>query len=152
MATNRRGFSAKAGARPERRGAKGAGMNDPAKRGGWVALWRSPEFFEMLEKYPNAFLLLTLISMRARYSSSSSLDELRPGEALIGDYTACGLTEQKYRTAKAQLAKWRFATFRATTKGTVAKLLPNPIYEHEYKPSNEQGNGQPTDEQRTAND
>ena len=110
-----------------------------------MALWRSPELFEMLENYPNAFLLLTLISMRARYSESTSLDELRPGESLIGDYKACGLTEQKYRTAKSQLQRWRFATFRATNKRTVATLLDNRIYEHDYNQTNEQNNGQATD-------
>lgn len=40
-----------------------------------------------------------------------------------------GMSEQQYRTAKANLNKWQFANFKATNKGTISFLLPNPIFD-----------------------
>lgn len=112
---------------------------DYVKRKGFVALWRSPELFEMLTKkrYHNAFLLLSLIATRARYSGSSSLNGLQVGQALVGDFKSCGLSRKEYRVALKFLATRQFVATKATNKGTIATLLDNPIYQYEFN-----GNGQ----------
>jgi len=108
---------------------------------------RTPETFELL-KNPNAFTLLTLIALRAWRSEGFNINGLSPGEALIGDYESCGLTEQKYRTAKKNLEKWKFITTKVTTRGTIAKLLDTRVYDVNFFKGNEQGNEQITNKQR----
>ena len=105
------------------------------RKGGFVAMWRSPETLEMLthSHHHKAFVLLTVIAIRARYSQSKSLDGLHPGEALIGDYKKYGLTRKEYRTALAKLEGWHFVATKKTNKGTIVKLLENPIYEYDFK-------------------
>jgi hypothetical protein len=61
----------------------------------------------LLLNHPNAFLLLSLIAMRAR-RKSGHIDGLKIGEALIGDYESCGLTRDKYRTALDVLIRHKF--------------------------------------------
>ena len=79
-----------------------------AKRTGeYIATWRDPAVFEMLAdpRHHKAFILLTFIALRARYSKSqSTINGLSTGECLIGDFESCGLTRQEYRTAL-QLAR-----------------------------------------------
>src|SRR5277367_5646854 len=59
----------------------------------------SEEAEYLLEKHPNAFLLLTLIANRARRLSGKP-DGLEIGECHIGDYEQCGIASRKqYRTA-----------------------------------------------------
>jgi len=119
--------------------------------GGFVKLMRTAETTELLEGSPDCFLLLTIIAFRARRSNGFNRDGLQPGQALIGDYKSYGLTEQRYRTSKVKLEKWRFATFKATTKGTIATLLDSRIYDINIESDNGQDNGQLTDKQRTSN-
>jgi hypothetical protein len=74
------------------------------------------------------------------------------GEALLGDFEKCGMTEQEYRTAKAQLKKWEFATFKVTGRGTIAKLTDTRLFAITRLPTNGQNNTPLTDGQRSAND
>ncbi len=110
---------------------------------------------ELLQK-PDCFTLLTQIALRAKRSDDFNLHNLKIGESFIGDYQRAGLTEQRYRTAKNNLAKWGFATFKATNKGTVAKLTDTRVYDINENEINGQANEQltdkPTDEQRTTNE
>jgi hypothetical protein len=116
---------------------------DSVKRnGGWFAIWRSPEMFDMVVNHPKCFLLLTLIAARARYSGSSSLNGLQIGEARIGDFKKCGLTRKEYRTALDKLEAWHFVATKRANKGTIAKLLDNPIYEYEFNPKGQQNGHQ----------
>ena len=107
------------------------------KKVGYVAMFRAPELFDMVAqpRHHGALILLIVVAARARYSKSPSLDGLKPGECLIGDYENYGLTEQQYRTAKAKLERWKFVTFTGTSDGTIAKLLVNPIFQHDFDPS-----------------
>ena len=50
------------------------------------------------KKYPNAFLLLSLIAERAR-RYNGHIDGFKIGWALIGDHKSAGLSRQNYRTA-----------------------------------------------------
>jgi hypothetical protein len=107
----------------------------------YIQLSRSDKTLWLLAKHPNAYLLLTLIALRAnRYSSSP--DGYFIGECHIGDYAACGLKSEKtYIVAKKRLEKEGFvkiietcrnrkkgATGR-TTLGTKAKLINSDIYD-----------------------
>lgn len=93
-----------------------------SNQAGFLKLVRSEESLELI-KDPHAFALLTLIAWRARRSAGFNIDDLQPGEAMIGDYASCGLTRQEYRTALQKLVKWQFVTTQATSKGTVARLM-----------------------------
>src|SRR5580700_10986727 len=63
-----------------------------------------PESSFLRKNYPNAFLLLSLISERARRKDGSP-DGLQVGDALLGDPEEAGLTRQQYRTALAKLVE-----------------------------------------------
>jgi hypothetical protein len=122
---------------------------------GFIKLIRSEQTRE-LQKDPNPFTLLSVIACRARRTDVFNVHNLKLGEALIGDCKNYGMTEQEYRTSKAKLKRWGFATFKATTRGTIAKLTDKRIYdiniESSNEPGNEPSNGQATDSQRTSNE
>lgn len=80
-------------------------------------------------KRPKAFALLAQIALRAKRDSHISVLGLEYGEALISDPELCGLTQQEYRTAKKQLDEFGLVKFRATNRGTIAKLLNSSIFE-----------------------
>jgi hypothetical protein len=107
---------------------------------------------QMLLKRPTAFLLLYIIANRARRTNDSKFDDLKVGEALIGDYLSYGATEQIYRSDKDFLERYKFATFRATSKGTIAKLIDTSIFNINPEPANDQPNEQLTNNQRTTNE
>jgi len=117
---------------------------------GFIQLNRSKETAELMKDYP-CYMLLSLIAYRAKRTNEFTVYNLKPCEALIGDYRSCGLTEQKYRTAKKKLEEWNFATFKATSKGTIATLTDTRIYNINVDEDSEQTNELATNEQRTAN-
>jgi hypothetical protein len=117
----------------------------------WFAALRTDEAFELLQRHPTAFLLAYVIAFRARWKAGKSLLGLEPGEALLGDFEAIGMTEQMYRTAKAVLKKYEFATFRTTPKGTIAKLIDTRLFSISDAASNTQTNTQPTPKQHPPN-
>jgi hypothetical protein len=102
-------------------------VNQMAQKG-FIKFNRTPDATELL-KHPNEFTLLALIATRARRTTTFSADNLQPGEALIGDYRACGLSESRYRTAKKNLEKWKFITTQATNKGTIARLINSSVFD-----------------------
>jgi hypothetical protein len=95
----------------------------------FLKLIRNKETMELLTNAPNAFLLLTQIALRAKRTSDFNVHRLTIGQALVGDYKSIGLTERKYRTAKAQLQSWGFVTFKGTNKGTIATLLNTRVFD-----------------------
>lgn len=104
-----------------------------------------------MKKRPTAFALLTLIAIRARRQNDTNFDDLELNEALIGDYETYGVTEQIYRTDKKFLEKYKFITYRATTKGTIVKIVDTTIFDINVEHTNERTNRQLTDSQRAAN-
>ncbi len=102
-------------------------IGDP--RASWFKCYRSPEALELAIGFPIAFALLYMIAYRARRTSGFNRHLLQPGEALLGDYAKCGMTEKQYRTAKKQLAEWGFASFRPTHRGTIATLSNIQIFD-----------------------
>ena len=83
-------------------------------KGNFVGLHRGGEADFLQRNHPAAFLLLCLISSRARYTEEPCLvTGLRFGESLIGDWKEAGLTSEKsYRCAKSRLEKGRLCAFR----------------------------------------
>ena len=108
---------------------------------GWFKAMRGGDALELLSANPLAYVLASVIAHRARWREGFSRHGLGQGEAMLGDYKRCGMTQQQYRTAKAQLTEWHFATFRATNKGTVGKLMDSRLF-----------STSPDDEQRTSNE
>ena len=117
---------------------------------GFVKLNRSDETFELLQD-PHAFTLLTVIAVRARRTEKFNIHNLRPGEALIGDYASYGMTRQQYRGAMQRLKRWGLASFKPTTRGTVATLLDDRIYDVNVEPGPPSNNHPSTLTQPTTN-
>jgi len=99
-----------------------------------------------------AHALACVIALRARWQPGINRFGLEVGEAFIGDHRECGLTEQEYRTAKKTLERCGFATFKPTTKGTIAKLSDSSLFDICGYGSNEQNNERLTDDQRKGNE
>jgi len=121
-------------------------MND-----GFIKLKRGSATRELLADGP-AFLLLTSIALRARRADGFNRHGLKAGQALIGDYRSCGLTEQRYRSAKARLQRYGFVDFKATSRGTVATLLDQSIYDINVTDEQRTTNDQATENQRATNE
>ena len=86
---------------------------------GFIKLKRSKDLEDVLAYYPNAFLLLTLIEIRARRSDDGiNPHGLELGEALIGDYSASGMKRQAYRSALQKLVDLGLVEAKGTNKGT----------------------------------
>lgn len=130
-------------------------LNDPAispiKSASWFKAVRSGDALELIKANPNAFVLAYVIAHRARYREGFSADGLEHGEAMLGDFQNYGMSEQNYRTAKEQLTKWHFATFKTTNKGTLGKLMDSRLFDPLNSTANGQTNSRPTDSQRTGN-
>ncbi len=122
--------------------------------GGFLKLQRSREAFELL-KDPHAFVLLTIIALRARRTTEFNIHGLGLRQALIGDFANYGLTERQYRTAKRRLTRWGLAVFKGTPRGTIATLCDTRIYDINEAPAQPPDNHQattwqpPDDEQAT---
>ncbi len=118
---------------------------------GWFKAIRSPEVLELIRANSHAFVLLFVIAYRAQRTNEFNRYQLKPGEALLGDFHTYGMSEQNYRTAKDLLSKHNFATFKPTPKGTVATLINTRVFDVNIVTGNGQSNRQPTDGSRTAN-
>ena len=119
---------------------------------GFIKMMRESEenrdLWAFLDRRPAALILLTLMARRAR--RQDGLDPksgilLAAGESLLGDFKTIGLTERTYRTAKSDLQKVGLATFKATTKGTIGKIVNTAIYDINEERSDGQNDRQATD-------
>lgn len=94
---------------------------------GFIKFNRGDNSKELL-KSRNSFVLLALIACRTKRTDDLSIEGLEVGEALIGDFKACGLTRQEHRTALNNLKKWEFITTKITNKGTIVKLIDARVF------------------------
>jgi hypothetical protein len=117
----------------------------------WFTAIRSDDVIELILANPKAFILAFMIAFRARWKDGFNRHGLDKGEAMLGDWTAYGMTRQEYRTALDQLKEWGFATFRTTNKGTLAKLVDTRLFALLPPVRNQQDNQQATSEQPTGN-
>jgi hypothetical protein len=118
---------------------------------GFVKLMRTPETVELMRD-TSAMALLMQIAYRARREAGEVFENgraihLETGEAFVGDCASIGLSEQNYRSAKKRLADRQFATFRATNKGTVARLVNSRVFDINA----DEPTDSPTVKQRTNN-
>jgi hypothetical protein len=112
----------------------------------FIALHCGEETTALLSAYPNAFLLLTQIAMRAKWKSCA-ITNMKAGEAFIGDWRKAGLRSPKaYEVAKKRLEKCGIARFQGGNKGTRAFLLNSTIFsislETKGKPAEDLGGSQ----------
>lgn len=88
---------------------------------------RSEAFSSMLRYHPKAFLLLSWIAHRSECGDRTGLE---PGQAKIGDFSACGLNRQEYRTALNHLIETGFVvTTKVTTNSKVVSIYSSDIYD-----------------------
>ena len=128
-------------------------------KGNFVGLHRGEETDSLQRLHPAAYLLLSLIARRAKYSPGiSRITGLGYGQAFIGDYKEAGLTTRsQYRSALTRLKELHLCTFKGTktgaNRGTVATLLPQGIFSID-KTGTAIGktNKQPANDQRTTNE
>jgi hypothetical protein len=122
----------------------------PRKTESWFKAVRSADALELIRACPNAFVLAYVIAYRARYRVGFNADGLEHGEAMLGDFENYGMSERQYRTAKAQLTKWHFATFKTTNKGTLGKLMDTRLFDPLNISGDGQNDSQPTVSRRTT--
>lgn len=125
----------------------------------------SEEATFLRKRYPNAFLLLSLIAERARRIPGQP-DGLQVGDAMLGDYESSGLTRQQYRTALDKLVelghveiiyngkkflKREKSTIKITINGTLVNLKDSRIWDINSEEDNQRINQRATNEQPTSN-
>ena len=136
---------------------RAAGVGQSRGGGNWLVVYRGDLTSKLRSKHPKAFLLLSLIAERVRYTDDGA-GPLRLGEAFIGDYREAGLeTVSEYRAAKRILSDWRLCTFRRATNpattpttnrhrttGTVATLVNSSVFDP-FRADEKTANDQPCD-------
>lgn len=113
---------------------------------GWFKAVRSQDALELIKSDPFAFVLAYIIATRANWHDGFNHHNLSFGQAFIGDFESYGMSERNYRTAKQHLSKYGFATFKATNKGTIAKLIDTRLFDVVML----KGDGQNADRRRTG--
>lgn len=119
---------------------------------GFIKLMKTHDAGELMEGYPNAYRLLSIIAWRAKRRPGFNRHGLEIGEALIGDFNRYKMTEQQYRTAKRILETNGFATFRPTNKGTIATIVDSRVYDINPEQTNGQITTEETVQQRATNE
>ena len=129
----------------------------------FLQLIPSEETMYLVIHKPNAFRLLTIIATRARRENGHP-DGLTAGQCHLGDWKACGFTEQEYRTAKDILIMRQHlkivetcrtrkkSTNGTTTRGTLVELISSTVYDINSDSINDRINDRATTEQRPSND
>lgn len=96
---------------------------------GWFKTNRSDMIEELYARDPAALGFLEIIAKRAWRGPGVNRHGCSAGEAFIGDFGALNLTEKKYRIIKKTLQKFGLVTYRATSRGTIAKLVSTEIHD-----------------------
>ena len=115
----------------------------------WFKAYRNSDAWELWKANRCAFFLLYAIADRAQWSTKFNKHNLAPGEALLGDIDKLGMSAREYRTAKQNLQKWRFATFKTTNAGTIAKLTHTGIFSVLGNEIDKQNDKRPTNDRQT---
>ena len=118
----------------------------PFTPSGYFEATRSEDALELIRLNPLAFTLAYIIAARANWRGGFNRHNLDFGESFLGDHEKHGMSERQYRTAKVQLARESFATFKPTNKGTIAKLTDTRL----FKINPPKVDGQRTDTRRLA--
>jgi hypothetical protein len=128
-----------------------------AKSPGYFEATRSDDALELLAANQDAFALAYYIASRANWHGGFNRHGCAFGETFLGagatDSYGMGKGdkgENRYRRAKLYLVKWKFATFKATNKGTIGKLTDTRLFKNNPPKSDGQNDVQATDSGRTA--
>jgi hypothetical protein len=132
----------------------------------FIKLYPSDELQWLLINHANAFILLSLIALRARRQNGNP-DGLIIGDALIGsDDLKPGMSRQNFRTALEKLVEFgyikiisngkklfvdRKSTIKVTIKGMLVNLVKSTIYDINPENGNQQANQRLTNDQPTGN-
>jgi len=120
----------------------------------FIKMQRSPDVDKLL-RHPLEFVLLSQIAKRARRSDDdTNIDNLKPGQALIGDYQSLGMSRQQYRRCLTNLQTWRQVTIQPTNKGTIATIINTSVFDINIilnQPTNTHPTNQPTNPEPTTN-
>ena len=117
---------------------------------GWFKAMRGNTALELIRTNANAFTLAFVIAHRARWREGFNQYGLGQGEAMLGDFENYGMSQREYRTAKQQLAKWGFATFRTTNAGTIAKLTDTRLFSTATESADKPNDNRPTTAQQAT--
>jgi len=117
---------------------------------GWLKAMRTEDAMELIAANPLAYTLAAVIAFRARWRDGFNRHGLGPGEAMLGDFKKCGMSIRQYRTAKENLQKWGFATFRTTNKGTIGKLIDTRLFSVYADNADNQNAMQPTSSRQAS--
>jgi len=125
----------------------------PPRTHGYFESTRSEDALTLIRHYPHAHTLAVVIAHRARWRNDGfNPHGLQFGEAFLGagETENYGMGkgdkgESKYRRAKKILAEWHFATFKATNRGTIAKLTDTRLFRINPIKGDGQNTGQATD-------
>ena len=116
----------------------------PDRSGGFFIKLMVNDRTREIMKDKNAFLLLSLIAVRARrvdgyvaYNGQNIF--LKGGEALIGDYQKMDFTKKEYRSAKQRLFTCKLCSFKRAPRGTIARLLNSEVYDISFNAKGTQG-------------
>jgi hypothetical protein len=119
---------------------------DEPKSPGYFEATRSTDALGLIQANPLAYTLAAVIAHRARWRNTGfNPHGLQFGEAFLGDFEKYGMSERNYRTAKKVLSKGEFAAFKATNKGTLAKLTDTRLFKINPSKGDGQNGRQVTD-------
>lgn len=114
---------------------------------------RNPQLEELGRVRPTALVLLRIYLNRAKNTEDRGNPDLEVGEAYLGDWKMYTKSEQIYRTDKSYLEKYKILTYRATNRGTIARLVDTSFFDVEWKKSTDKSTDKPraSHEQATTN-
>ncbi len=104
----------------------------------------------LIKRSHHAYILLSIIAYRAR-RTPDLINKLGIGEAILGDYENYNMTRQEYRTAIEILKECNLATFRTTTKGSIATIINTDVFDINIILDNQPTNHRTTIEQPSNN-
>jgi len=119
---------------------------------GWFKAVRGDVGLELATANRNAFVLLYVMATRARRRGGFNRHNLQINESFLGDFSAYGMSQREYRTAKDFLSKHGFATFRATSKGTIGTIIDTRVFDINAIAADEQNDEQPTNDRQAADE
>ncbi len=112
----------------------------------FIKLNRSDKVLKLIEEYPPAFILLTIIALRAE-RKDCQVTGLKKGQAKI-KYTDME-SHRSYRTSCEKLILYGFATIKTTNRFTIATLIDSTIYDINLEDADKLNDKQPTNKRQT---
>jgi len=132
---------------PAARGVDGSECRQTVQRP-FLMLRRGIEAWDLFTRHPNAFRLLTFIAWRITQYGRSPRPGCERGEVCLGHlelWRELRMTEAAFRAAKRLLKRIDLAAFRATCRGTIARLTGTTVFDLTFATNGEFRAGSGTD-------